>query len=431
MKYIKFKIFAFLLALLAPGVTFAVTDQEMEQARTIAAKAYLRYANDGSGYLDDLNPKTMQELEASLKTKEKENIKAFKAISVPSDYKDWNKDKLVEFWSVTAFQNKGLLEKGRGGRIRARSQINKMTISTSPQAPISQEPSEVSKSETSANETNPTPDNITTSELNAVYTEEELRMDEEKAEEDLDVDQAGNYTWVYIMVLAILVAIVIALVVYAMKVMKKNNFNTENYQPADSDLNALTQSQQEEYESVLADKNVEIAMLKKKLESFSRQNSEMKVKIDNLTAELETLQSQKVSETRNTASSIQGESNGKEEVKDLIVTTLPKKRLHTIYLGRANSRGIFIRADRTINPGHSIFELETSDGFTGTFRVIDSPSVWSLALSNPQEYLEKSCMGPDLDSPGNATKIITESSGTAVFEGGCWRVIRKTRIRYE
>lgn len=431
MKYIKFKIFAFLLVLLAPGVTFAVTDQEMEQARTIAAKAYLRYANDGSGYLDDLNPKTMQELEASLKTKEKENIKAFKAISVPSDYKDWNKDKLVEFWSVTAFQNKGLLEKGRGGRIRARSQINKMTISTSPQAPISQEPSEVSKSETSANETNPTPDNITTSELNAVYTEEELRMDEEKAEEDLDVDQAGNYTWVYIMVLAILVAIVIALVVYAMKVMKKNNFNTENYQPADSDLNALTQSQQEEYESVLADKNVEIAMLKKKLESFSRQNSEMKVKIDNLTAELETLQSQKVSETRNTASSIQGESNGKEEVKDFIVTTPPKKRLHTIYLGRANSRGIFIRADRTINPGHSIFELETSDGFTGTFRVIDSPSVWSLALSNPQEYLEKSCMGPDLDSPGNATKIITESSGTAVFEGGCWRVIRKTRIRYE
>lgn len=431
MKYIKFKIFAFLLALLAPGVTFAVTDQEMEQARTIAAKAYLRYANDGSGYLDDLNPKNMQELEASLKTKEKENIKAFKAISVPSDYKDWNKDKLVEFWSVTAFQNKGLLEKGRGGRIRARSQINKMTISTSPQAPISQEPSEVSKSETPANETNPTPDNIATSELNAEYTEEELRMDEEKAEEDLDVDQAGNYTWVYIMVLTILVAIVIALVVYAMKVMKKNNFNTENYQPADSDLNALTQSQQEEYESVLADKNVEIAMLKKKLESFSRQNSEMKVKIDNLTAELETLQSQKVSETRNTASSIQGESNGKEEVKDFIVTTPPKKRLHTIYLGRANSRGIFIRADRTINPGHSIFELETSDGFTGTFRVIDSPSVWSLALSNPQEYLEKSCMGPDLDSPGNATKIITESSGTAVFEGGCWRVIRKTRIRYE
>lgn len=431
MKYIKFKIFAFLLALLAPGVTFAVTDQEMEQARTIAAKAYLRYANDGSGYLDDLNPKTMQELEASLKTKEKENIKAFKAISVPSDYKDWNKDKLVEFWSVTAFQNKGLLEKGRGGRIRARSQINKMTISTSPQVPISQEPSEVSKSETPANETNPTPDNITTSELNAEYTEEELRMDEEKAEEDLEVDQAGNYTWVYIMVLAILVAIVIALVVYAMKVMKKNNFNTENYQPADSDLNALTQSQQEEYESVLADKNVEIAMLKKKLESFSRQNSEMKVKIDNLTAELETLQSQKVNETRNTASSIQGESNGKEEVKDFIVTTPPKKRLHTIYLGRANSRGIFIRADRTINPGHSIFELETSDGFTGTFRVIDSPSVWSLALSNPQEYLEKSCMGPDLDSPGNATKIITESSGTAVFEGGCWRVIRKTRIRYE
>ena len=100
-KYLKF--FAILSVVLVPSLALGVTQKEMEQARTIAAKAYIRYVNDGSGYLDELNPTTMEELEASLKPKEKENIKAFKAIAVPSDYKSWDKEKLVEYWAVTAF----------------------------------------------------------------------------------------------------------------------------------------------------------------------------------------------------------------------------------------------------------------------------------------------------------------------------------------
>ena len=68
---------AFLLAI--PCI-FAVSDAEMEQARVIATQCYLRYANNGSGYLDDIHPKTMKELESKLKAKEKENIKAFNAI---------------------------------------------------------------------------------------------------------------------------------------------------------------------------------------------------------------------------------------------------------------------------------------------------------------------------------------------------------------
>ena len=150
-KILIFKTFVFIAALCFPLMALAVTQKEMEQARTIAAKAYLRYANDGSGYLDDLNPTTMEELEASIKTKEKENIKAFKAIPVPTDYKDWNKDKLLEYWAVTAFQNKGLLEKGRGGRIRARSQINKMTIAPpQPETPVAVTPAAPASSPTPA-----------------------------------------------------------------------------------------------------------------------------------------------------------------------------------------------------------------------------------------------------------------------------------------
>ncbi len=39
--------------------SFAVTDKEMEQARAIAAKHYLRYANNGSDYLDKLTPSSV------------------------------------------------------------------------------------------------------------------------------------------------------------------------------------------------------------------------------------------------------------------------------------------------------------------------------------------------------------------------------------
>ena len=80
-------IIALILAASATGTMQAVTDKEMEQARVIATQAYLRYANDGSGYLDDLHPKTMAELERSLKPKEKENIKAFKPYHCPATIK--------------------------------------------------------------------------------------------------------------------------------------------------------------------------------------------------------------------------------------------------------------------------------------------------------------------------------------------------------
>ena len=415
-KYFKFYVVSMVLML--PAICFAVTQKEMEQARTIAAKSYIRYANDGSGYLDDLNPSTMEELEAALKPKEKENIKAFKAIPVPTDYQNWDKEKLVEYWAVTAFKSKGLLEKGRGGRIRARSQINKMTISNQPA-----EATPVVETSSATPAENAAPDQATaTNETQDIESIPQLpAAQEENLEEDLNVDKASNYTWVYIMVLAILVAIVIALVVYAANVMKKNgnvipsNNDHKAYQPQSSEKD---KEMMERYETQLSDKNVEISMLKKKLESASRQNSDLKQKLETLTLEVESLR----------AASKAGSGTNKEKQETVAP---PKSSLRSIYLGRANSRGIFVRADRTFNPEHSLYLLDTSDGFSGSFRIVDSQEAWTRALSNPREYLATACMCKDLDEPGDATQILTESSGTAVFEGGCWRVIRKARIRYE
>ncbi len=42
------KLILLLMLLVLPAATFAVTYKEMEHARIIAAKAYLRYANDPS-----------------------------------------------------------------------------------------------------------------------------------------------------------------------------------------------------------------------------------------------------------------------------------------------------------------------------------------------------------------------------------------------
>lgn len=415
------KIVAFAAILFTSANSFAVTRQEMDQARTIAAKAYIRYVNDGSGYLDDLNPKTMEELEKLLKPKEKENIKAFKAIPVPTDYKDWGKEQLVEYWAVTAFQNKGLQEKGRGGRIRARAQINKMTIAppqpevTTPSPAASTNPLAAKATDSISSIQNPA---VEASQLAAA--ENALSEGEEADYDDLNVDKATNYTWVYIMILAILVAVVLALVVYAANVFKKNG--NQNYSGNPQGNGGMDSETQEHYESIISDKDVEIAMITKKLESAQRQNSDLKSKIEALERELANLRT-------STRMAPANERPQHEQPSEFSPT--PKPTLRSIYLGRANQRGIFVRADRTLNMGHSVFVLNTSDGYSGSFKVADSPAAWSLALSNPAEYLETACIGHNLGDTSEASKIVTESAGTAVFEGGCWRVTRKAKIRYE
>lgn len=413
----RFSLVAFLTAI--PTLAFSVTQKEMEQARTIAAKCYIRWVNNGSGYLDEINPTTMEELEKSLKPKEIENIKAFKAIPVPTDYQSWDKAKLVEYWAVTAFQNKGLQEAGRGGRIRARTLINKMNIAAP--APAQTQPAAPTENKEAAPE-KPAEANVAEPASSQESIDSSIMADEslilegmEDEAEDIDVDKAVNYTWVYIMVLAILVALIIALVVYAANVMKKNAAETERkYREEDEESEPVN----EYTESLLADKDLEIAMLNKKLESATRQNNELKLKLEALASEVESLRARKPVE-------VEGSSG--------LTQTSPvrKESLRSIYLGRANAKGIFVRADRTLNIGHSLFILDTSDGYSGSFRVADSPAAWSLALSNPKEYLSYACVGYDLENTAGVSKIVTEESGTAMFEGGCWKVIRRAKIRYE
>ncbi|MDE5997908.1 MAG: hypothetical protein K2G77_06840, partial [Muribaculaceae bacterium] len=130
MKYFL-KIFMIAVAMVTAIPSFAVSDNEMEQARAMAAKHYLRYANNGSDYLDKINPTSVNELSKSLKAKEKENIKSFNAVAVPKDYASWDKKKLVEYWSSTFFRSPGLKEDGKKCLGILAKNLNKISVAAS------------------------------------------------------------------------------------------------------------------------------------------------------------------------------------------------------------------------------------------------------------------------------------------------------------
>lgn len=454
----------------------AVTDKEMEEARTITAKAYLRYANDGSGYLDEISVKSMAELNAKLKAKEKENIKAFNSVKVPSDYASWDKEKLVEFWSVTFFTSPALAEKGKAAKPRVRKQISAMNISApAKEEPAKQEPAkqEPAKEESSAEPTTEavTPDvseaivDSMPTAADAVKTEEEILSDQNAIEKDAaEMESARpeeqSHTWVYVLVLAILVAVVIWLVVYAANLMKRQGAAQGDDDGGDS------ASLKEQARKAIAKKNEEIEAIRGRLQAEENKTAELGLELEKMKLEKSRLEKRLV-ELREENNLLAGrvatsesviprtiaerhqapaysESARNEQIPEKHVEketprverrkTAPaaeKEILKVIYLGRANARGIFVRADRRINPGNTIFRLDTNDGLVGTFHVVDEPEVVETALTNPSEYLSYGCTGEDLEDTAGVTGIATESSGTAIFENGYWRVLRKTRIRYE
>lgn len=442
----------------------AITDKEMEQARVIATQTYLRYANDGSGYLDNLHPSTMAELEKNLKTKEKDNIKAFKAIPVPSGYSSWDKQKLIDYWTTTAFAHAGLEKKGlQAAKSAARKKLNSMKVS-SPQPAAAQPSSTTPPSEAKpaatpeqpkqAAPTQPENKNpeVKTSPVNSDSLRAEI--DESKAlaevaiaEEEPMIPKEKSNTWIYVVVLCILVAVVVALVVFASNVMKKS---------AAAPLIKADDSEKNNLEKSLNKAN-------SRVEELEHQNQQLMKRVEALTAEITKLRA-RPSQPQTTQAPIQGipypkTSSTTEQqrpvkesetgVSALEAHESPKQQgasasaqhqqprqttphaVRTIYLGRANAKQIFVRADRSFNPGNSVFRLDTSDGLAGSYKVVSDPSVIELVRQHPAEMLGSACVGPDLGNTESLQAIVTDSAGTAIFEGGRWIVLRKAKIHYE
>lgn len=467
-------IFTLFICLAVALPSFAVTEKEMDQARAIAAKAYLRYANDGSGYLDDINAKSMFELEKALKAKEKENIKAFKNIPVPKDYASWDKQKLVDYWGNKAFASKGLLDKGRIGKSRAKKNLNALKISD----PVKEEKKQAA-SETAVSDAKPESratqvstetqsadaaviNNVAAADSVATQDASELLSDPLSADLDSDpqLEKAKDHTWIYIIILCILVGVVVALVVFASNVMKKNGDKykgTISTQPGTLQSSSDGNAMKEKYAAAIASKNEEISTLSKKVESLNTQNNSLKSNLEALTAEIASLRTRIAESNKKSSeyeSALQSAHNHVAEAQSATRhESIPQQQVNrqaarqtqaetvrrqpqspgvrSIFLGRANSKGIFVRADRSLNPGNSVFRLDTTDGYAGTFRVVSDPVVWEMVMRSPVEKLSGACVSPDLTDTDGMTKVVNDSAGTAIFESGCWKMIRKAKIHYE
>lgn len=389
----------------------AVTDKEMEEARTITAITYLRYANDLSGYLDEHHPKTMGELNKILKEKEKENLKAFNAIQTPKDYASWDKEKLIAYWSGTFFSSPGLSDKGKIGKSRVKSRLSNMTVSaptasTQPETTKTEEP----KKDTVASEIPPT-EPVAAAEGAGDQTKEEVDSLLALSEADAGLDEAsrekrGSSTVWYIVILCVLVAAVICLVFYASKALKENmakqtgdDRKGEGPSIAERAGNA---DMREKFAATLAQKNEEIRRMARELEILKEENASLRRERQSAP-----VSSAPVAPTR----------------------TEPQNR--TIYLGRVNNRGLFVRADRRVNPETSVYRLDTEDGVSGSFRVLTDPEVDDRLLSDPIHWLGGGCLSNSLEDTDGYAEIRTLSAGTAIFQDGAWKVIRKADISYE
>lgn len=411
---------------------FAVTDKEMEEAKAITAQAYLRYANDGSGYLDDFRASSMSQLESKLKAKEKENLKTFNTVKIPSDYASWDKDKLVEFWSVTFFTSPNLAEKGKAARSRVKQRISAMTIAAAKAAetPAVAETMTTATEETASSSAPVISDTIVTSPAAAqeeiLEKQEDILADQNAIAQDTEERQyrkEDNSTWIYVVVLVILIGVVIWLVVFAANMMKKQAEPLE----AASQTAGLPENSgdTENMRKELASTRTALNEYKAAFEESQSENKNMQTQIKSLKNEISRLKEELAAATTTATAT---------SAKTAPATAPAAPRSDSregIYLGRVNNRGLFVRADRRYNPGHSIYRLETSDGLVGTFHLINAHEVTDLGLDNPVEYLAGGCSAIDIEDTAGATNIVTENAGTAMFENGAWKVLRKSKIRFE
>lgn len=466
--------------------SMAVTKEEMEQARTITAFWYLRFANNGAGYMEEVKmPSTMAGLEKILKPIERDNLKAFNAVKTPDDYASWDKAKLVAYWGDTFFTSPGLSDKGKVARSRVKNKLNAMKVAAPAPAPV-EEPAPVAVATDASKPVAP----ATTAEavpggVDSAAAEADQIIDAAVAIDSAEIEAeqtdkarrkaASDNTWIYIGVLVLLVGVVIWLVIFASKTMqegnrRKNEAEDEEEQEVAPVVRVQPTAPRRIPETlpeapavkqpvkapvvppVEANPSAEVRALNREVKSLreeclrlGQENGRLEVELDSARREIENLQGRlraavaavpavapksEVAATPRPASSPARPAAPVAERAAAPVAE-PENEAREIYLGRVNPKGLFVRADRRPVPDKSVFVLTTTDGYTGTYRILQIAEVIERCLDNPDHYLAGGCTAPDILATEDAAQIRTLQPGTAIFENGCWRMIRKTKIVYE
>lgn len=457
-------------AVLAPWLEApAVTDAEMDEARAITAKFYIRYINNGAGYLDNWLPKSMADLEKKLtNSTDKGNLKQFKSITTPTDYSSWDKTRLVDYWSNSFFaENAAQLDSKAASNAMCKKQIRtavtRMEIAA-PAPAAAEQPAAAEAAPAAAEQQEAQVQEELARVDGEIQEAQDLVAQEEAAAERPEKKSSG--TWVYIMVLAILVAVVIFLVVYASRTMKgqpkaaktkgaedfdddtraddtDDSLPYESYQPApvapapepeapryDSyqPRSARTEETRirEKYAETLAAKAEEIRNLNRQLAEMETLAAGLKDENRRLKAEVEQMRRSAAAPQPSSAHHHGGSHHNAYQPQP----RHSEGETREVYLGRVNSKGIFIRADRHAVDGQSIYKLTTSNGQSGTYTLINNPLIEEQVLDDPGKWLAGGCFAKDIFDTEGRQGICMETPGTAVFRDGAWRVERKAKIRY-
>lgn len=434
----------------------AVTQKEMEQARTITAFWYLRYANNGAGYMEDAKmPTTMAELEKILKETERKNLKEFNAVNVPTDYAGWDKQKLINYWGETFFASPGLSAQGKVAKSRVKSKLGALTIASPAPAEETTAPKPEQPAPAPATTDQAKPAEVPSSAAEAVPPASEIVAEAEKADSAaLAIEDAAEEksqrskstsgdTWIYIVALIILVGIVVWLVIFASKTMQESNKSASEKEPASREPEAVIPTGKianiakpiDELAELRA-RDREIKGLREECLRLGEENGRLQSDLNESRREIEALRgrlraaeavtSAAVAEAAPLSRAVVAKPASQGEAKPQ-----PKPEVREIFLGRVNPKGLFVRADKRPVAEKSVFVLNTVDGYTGTYRVLQIPEVIERCLDNPDHYLAGGCSAPDILATEDAEQIRTLQAGSAVFENGCWRMVRKTKIVYE
>lgn len=427
--------------------SFAVTDKEMEQARVMAAKHYLRYANNGSDYLDRLNPSSMGELQKSLKAKELENIKSFNAVAVPKDYASWDKTKLVQYWSSTFFKSAGLKEDGKKCLGILSKNLAKIEVKA-PSAATPQPAAEASQP-AAAPTASPAPDASATAATAAATlspaSEEDLAVqataDSTEPELEEERPQKSSGTGWYIAILVILIGVVVWLVMYAQKSMKETGQVVADHKNREKEVREAKRAAKEEvnkmrdqYAASISAKNDEIKQLRARCESLEEEVESLRKEASRLSAQ---------SARQNQAARISAAPEAPatpatpRESKPAPSSETPRQpaqRHNTlppvVFLGYVNPRGLFVKASRSLNADTSVYRMDIPDGVHGSFRVVSDPAILDRLLEDTNLWLANGCEIENPQDADIATEIMTLSPGEALFADNTCRVVRKARIKF-
>lgn len=441
-------------AILLMPALHAATPEQMEKARAIAFKNCLRYMNNGSGYLDDLaTPSSTSALEKDLKDADRQNLSKLKSIPMPakSEYSKWDQGEFDKYWTVTFFDNKALTFDSKAAcrkRVAAKIKQIKVTTEAEKPAPTPTETAQAATAPTAQPEPTPAPQTAPVADAPVVDTAEAIAPLPEATQEK------SNSNTPAIIILCVLVLVVVFMVAYALNMMKKNRAaeaerqarSSRRPEPEDDDEDEEEVAQPvaapqplyappheaympptapqpepepapQPYQPDLRDE--EIAALRAESAALRRQLDEARAALQKARAQLAALQNARPTSPAPSSSYTP------------TPTAAPRRRQPRIlYLGAPNPDGTFRRCDASYNMGKSLYKLITTDGFSGSFSLVEDPTVYDMALAMPDEMLAGACVGRNLTHPGSARTIVNEGAGTAVFEGGRWHVTRKARIRY-